>query len=225
MNLTPASSATSRRKTALPQKVRDRAKNLLFTIAVASSFLFLVQVLVTSYPPTAPASQLMNSVVLPGFFGGVVVFGIIMIGLETIIFLRALAEWRLSTPLTVENQGDKLRRQLDLRLWEGRFSEGILPEVVRALTYTWSETDQPSLVLVLGAHFTGRYPVTGPCGLDHPLTAQSLADADDRFEEEFSHLGRKIPVLFNPDLAHSVIRWIDPDGDRAIVVLPPAADK
>jgi hypothetical protein len=58
------------------------------------------------------------------------------------------------------------------------------------------------------------------------LVKSCLSDEDELYGESLfnDYLFSGITILHDPEAARSSIRWIDPAGDRTIVVLPPGYD-
>jgi len=58
------------------------------------------------------------------------------------------------------------------------------------------------------------------------LVKDRLADEDELYGESLfdDYLFSGITILYDPEADHSSIRWINPAGDRTIVVLPPGYD-
>jgi len=97
---------------------------------------------------------------------------------------------------------------------------GVLRGVVNALLYTWPHHNNPPLALVFGVRWAEDYADTEPCGPEHKLVRQGLADPDEHYGGQFANGPAAILTLFAPGVTHSSIRWLDPVGDRTIVVLP-----
>ena len=96
----------------------------------------------------------------------------------------------------------------------------------------WDVRDEPTdLNLLLGASFSRRFAHKGrPSGPDHTTVVSGAADPSDCLvwevdDKESSLLAlTEIRVFFSPTSAHSALRWLSPDGDRRIVVLPAEYD-
>jgi hypothetical protein len=130
----------------------------------------------------------------------------------------------------------KLQKRLrDEIAANGRFADpaAALSAVWRAAELVWPSKRQtrPDLVLVLAASWdVARYRDWAMAGFmlfreggQAPAHGR-LIDADDVPIRTISvEVGdeRALAVCFNPALTHSQLRWTDPAGDRAIVVLPP----
>jgi len=101
---------------------------------------------------------------------------------------------------------------------------GAITSVRAAWKLTQSVERPPQIVVVFGAHFAYRYGNSTALSSEHPLVQDHLADPGERYNAD--ELRAPLPeldvfCLFNPELAHSQIRWIESSGDRQIVVLPP----
>ena len=102
---------------------------------------------------------------------------------------------------------------------------GLVRAVVLAITATWDQETRPEIVILLGASYARFYPGALPCGSVHALgarlVASNLADEDERYGDTLinDHLFSRLAILHDPSAAHSSLRWIDPAGDRTIVVL------
>jgi len=77
-----------------------------------------------------------------------------------------------------------------------------------------------TFALVLPKYFLAAQSQARPCGSDHPQVAKGLAQASDRYCGIMSSYNPKIIVLVDPQATRGCVRWIDPAGDRTIVVLP-----
>jgi len=77
-----------------------------------------------------------------------------------------------------------------------------------------------TFALVLPRYFLAAQSQARPCGSDHPQVAKGLAQASDRYCGIMSSYNPKIIILIDPQATYGCVRWIDPAGDRTIVVLP-----
>jgi len=108
----------------------------------------------------------------------------------------------------------------------------VLLGVTTSIMAVWEVRDEPTdLNLLLGASFSTRFAHKGrSAGPDNPAVMSGAADAGDELglpldDKESSLLAlTEIRVFFNSASAHSTLRWLSPDGDRRIVVLPAEYD-
>jgi len=98
-----------------------------------------------------------------------------------------------------------------------------------AIMHTWGKGERrPALAVVLSAPCLAR-PNQAQLPYLHPawpeLVRAGLADSSDmQTPDDYAHSfesNRPIYFFFNEDASHSVIRWVNPAGDRTIVVMPP----
>jgi len=125
----------------------------------------------------------------------------------------------------VERLREELQAQVPFRpdlFW-------LIEAITAAISDTWPQDIRPTLAIVLGERHRG-YDGASSCGAmsGHEVVSDKLGDPDDLFWEYIwesdSSDGANIYLLHNPTLEHSLIRWIDPSGDRTIVTLPAAYD-
>ena len=108
---------------------------------------------------------------------------------------------------------------------------GLLHLVGIAIEYIWRPGEAPPMALVLNDHFLAGLFIIPASGLTAPLAAgddlvcQGLADEGERLavsgRERFLNALPSVHILFDDCATHSSLRWLDPAGDRTIVVLPP----
>jgi len=86
----------------------------------------------------------------------------------------------------------------------------------------WPTGQTVPLAFVFPEYFAQHYTSTHhePCGPEHPLVRAGLADVGEYYGGRFSDDNPPIFVLLNLDVEHVSLRWLDPAGDRTIVVLP-----
>jgi len=103
---------------------------------------------------------------------------------------------------------------------------GLVRAVVSAIAATWDQEERPEIVIVLGASYARFYPgaltcASAPYALAKRLLMSNLADEDDHWGDTLinDYLFSCLVILHDPAAAHSSLRWINPAGDRTIVVL------
>jgi len=121
---------------------------------------------------------------------------------------------------------------LATRPFDADLLEGLLLVCLQAISAVWSQNEQPTLGIVLGERFcrdeyANLYGWSARLGSGHHFVEdQKIADPEERQAPALSVQApalsaRNIHVFFNAQIPHSQIRWLDPAGDRTIVVLPP----
>jgi len=113
--------------------------------------------------------------------------------------------------------------------------EGLLRAAKTAIERTWPPGERPRLALVLNESFlrnlrTGSGSLVPTFSLEarDALVRQGLADPGEWqvYDGLVSSLSIfETNILFDQGAAHSALRWLDPAGDRNIVVLPEAYDR
>jgi hypothetical protein len=112
----------------------------------------------------------------------------------------------------------------------GHILFGLVRGVSAAIGATWAIEERPEIVIVLGASWARIYRGSPLCAAASPLGARlvkdRLADEDELYGENLfnDYLFSGLTILHDPEAARSSIRWINPAGDRTIVVLPPGYD-
>jgi hypothetical protein len=113
----------------------------------------------------------------------------------------------------------------------------LLSHCHRAIESVWGHEEPPIIAIVLGSRFcqneyahmysrafhlaAGGF-LTEILGIADPGERQATIGILPPYSP--GSLDPKIRVFFNKQATHSVVRWLDPVGDRTIVVLPPAYD-
>jgi hypothetical protein len=112
--------------------------------------------------------------------------------------------------------------------------EGLLRAVKNAIERTWPAGERPRVALVLNERFlrnprtaSGNLAPTFALEARDALVRQGLADPGewqvyDGLVESLSIF--ETNLLFDQGTVHSALRWLDPAGDRNIVVLPSEYD-
>jgi len=104
----------------------------------------------------------------------------------------------------------------------------VLDCVGDAIYYTWRHNPHRTMIaLVLGQEWISRFPFSSPGGAPGDFADAGLIDTREIFCQVIWNTIEDVALggcFLNPAEPRSFLRWIDPVGERTVVVLPDIYD-